>query len=80
MLYEVTMHEDDADAPLYLRIQRWHAAQISEWIEGGKKLEDYKVARKSLYDSIMMPSSRLMYTLDPDNKRPLLDISIMESM
>ena len=73
-LYEVTMHEGDADAPLYLRIQRWHAAQISEWIEGGKKLEDYKVPRKSLFDSIMMPSSRLLYTLDPENKRNVVDV------
>ena len=42
MMYDVTMHEADAEAPLYLRIQSWHAAQLSEWVEGGKKEEDYK--------------------------------------
>ena len=33
MVYDVTMYEGEADAPLYLRIPRWHVAQLSEWRE-----------------------------------------------
>ncbi len=70
MLYEVTMHEDDADVPLHLKIQSWPVAQLSEWVEVGKKAEDYKFPRKSRYDLIMMPLSRLMYKLDPEFLTP----------
>jgi hypothetical protein len=78
-LVDVLMHDGDTGAPLYLRIQRFHTANLSEWIESGKKAEDYKCPfKKSLFDSLVMPSSKLMYHLDPNNKRPLE--SVMEDL
>ena len=45
----------------------------------GKKAEDYKCPfKKSLFDNLVMPSSKLMYHPDPNNKRPLE--SVMEDL
>jgi hypothetical protein len=60
---------------MYLRIQRFHAAKISELIELGKTVDDYKCPfKKSLFDKLVMPSSKLMYHLDPNKTRSIDDI------
>ena len=40
-LVDVLMYESNTGAPLYLRIQRFHSANVSELIDAGKKAEDY---------------------------------------
>ena len=75
-LVDVLMfYGDDEDVPLYLRIQRFHAAKISELIESGKTVDDYKCPfKKSLFDKLVMPSSKLMYHLDPNKTRSIDNI------
>jgi hypothetical protein len=75
-LADVLMFDGDGeDVPLYLRIQRFHAAKISELIESGKTVDDYKCPfKKSLFDKLVMPSSKLLYRLDPNKTRSLDDV------
>jgi hypothetical protein len=63
----LTGSEDD---PLYLRIQKFHRNKISEYVNAGGKEEEYKWnLRKKLVAQIMVPSSRLLYKLDPEGTR-----------
>jgi hypothetical protein len=59
-----------ADDPLYLRIQKFHRNKISAYVATGGKEEEYVWnLRKKYVAQIMVPSNRLMYTLDPKGTR-----------
>ena len=59
-----------ADDPLYLRIQKFHRNKISAYVASGGKEEEYVWnLRKKYVAQIMVPSNRLMYTLDPKGTR-----------
>ncbi len=48
--------------PLYLKIQKFHAAKLVDHLESGGKLEDFKCRiRKTLLNTMVMPSNKLMY-------------------
>jgi hypothetical protein len=57
--------------PLYLRIQKFHRNKITKFVqETGKQEEEYKFnLNKKLLAHIMVPSNRLIYTLDPKGTR-----------
>jgi len=58
--------------PVYLKIQNYHASQLQEWIARGNKEANYKsVMKKKWLDSIVMPTNKLMFELDPCKTRSL---------
>ncbi len=58
--------------PVYLHIQKFHAAKLDDHLESSGKEQDFKCRiRKKLLDKIIMPSNKLMYTVDPKGSRKL---------
>ncbi len=58
--------------PLYLHIQKFHAAKLEDHLESGGKEDDFKCRiRMKLLDKIIMPSNKLMYTVEPEGSRKL---------
>jgi hypothetical protein len=58
--------------PVSLHIQKFHAAKLEDHLESGELEENFKCRiRKRLLDKIMMPSNKLMCTVDPKGSRKL---------
>ena len=58
--------------PVYLHIQKFHAAKLEDHLKSSGKAEDCKCRiRKKLLDKIIMPSNKLLYTVDSKGKRKL---------
>ena len=58
--------------PVYLHIQKFHAAKLENHLESGELEENFKCRiRERLLDKIIMPSNKLMYTVDPKGSRKL---------
>ncbi len=65
-LVDVLMFDGDAGATLFLRIQRFHAANVSELMDAGKKAADYKCPFKtSLSTSWSCHQARSCFILTP---------------
>jgi hypothetical protein len=61
--------------PVYLHIQKFHAAKLEIHLESGELEETFKCKiRKRLLDKIIMPSNKLMYTVDPKGSRKLTNV------
>ncbi len=57
---------------MYLYIQKFHAANLEDHLESCRLEENLKCKiRKRLLDKIIMPSNKLMYTVDPQSSRKL---------
>ncbi len=58
--------------PVYLHIQKFHAAKLEDHLESCGKEEDFKCRIcKKLLDKIIMQSNKLMFTVDPKGSRKL---------
>jgi hypothetical protein len=64
--------DSDETAALYLRIQNFHRAKIAHFVETGGKEGKYQWnLHKILVARIIVPSNRLLYTLDQNGTRKL---------